>query len=274
MASRGGTKHQVLPPSNHPVEAHQSITHLVMEQGQMLQKHEDLEQELVSYYQDLLSEPPGDRSPAIEKITQHIPDIITQEHNEALLRPITIEEVDLALQDTPEGKAPGPDGFTTDFFHFCWPMIWEEVWEIIEDSRISGQVLPTLNATFLTLIPKEERVTHPKKFRPISLCNVIYKLLTKVIAQRLKPLLPFIISPKQSGYVEGRKILDSIILSHEVIHSLQSTSTPGMLLKLDLSKAFDKLSWAYMKSILLAFGFAPDWIDWILNLTSSLSSPY
>jgi hypothetical protein len=68
--------------------------------------------------------------------------------------------------------------------------------------------------------------------------------------------------------VEGRKILDNVILAHEVIHSLQSTSTPGMLLKLDLSKAFEKLSWAYMKSILLAFGFAPDWIDWILNLTS------
>jgi hypothetical protein len=67
------------------------ISHLVTKQGQMLQTHEDLEQELVSYYQDLLSEPPGDRSPAIEKITQHIPVNITQEQNEALLRPITIE---------------------------------------------------------------------------------------------------------------------------------------------------------------------------------------
>jgi hypothetical protein len=87
-------------------------------------------------------------------------------------------------------------------------MVREEVWEIIEDSRASGQVLPALNATFLTLIPKEEKVTHPKQFRPIALCNAIYKLLTKVIARCLKPLLPFIISPEQSGYVEGRKILD------------------------------------------------------------------
>jgi hypothetical protein len=62
-------------------------------------------------------------------------------------------------------------------------MLREEVWEIIEDSRLSGQVLPALNATFLTLIPKEERVSHPKKFRSIALCNVIYKLLTKVIAR-------------------------------------------------------------------------------------------
>jgi hypothetical protein len=98
---------------------------------------------------------------------------------------------------------------------------------------------------------------------------VIYKLLTKVIARHLKPILPFIISPEQSGYVEGRKILDNILLAHEVIHSLQTTGNPCMLLKLDLSKAFDKISWAYMKVVLLAFGFAQDWVNWILNLTSS-----
>jgi hypothetical protein len=78
---------------------------------------------------------------------------------------------------------------------------------------------------------------------PITLCNVIYKLLTKVIARRLKPIHPLIISPKKSGYVEGKKIVDSVILAHEMIHSLQKTHMPGMLLKLDLSKDFDKLSW-------------------------------
>jgi hypothetical protein len=121
-------------------------------------------------------------------------------------------------------------------------MIKEEVLEIIEDSRSSGQVLLALNATFLTLIPKEEQITHPKQFRPIALCNVIYKIVTKVITRELKLILQWIISPEQSNYVEGRQILDIVILAHEVIHSLQKTCTPGMLLKLDLSKAFDKLS--------------------------------
>ena len=130
------------------------ITHLVTEQCQTLHKHVDLEQELVSYYQDLLSEPPIDRSPDIENITQHIPNIINQEQNEALSRPIMIEEVDLALQHTLVGKAPGLDGFMADLFHFYWPMFWEEFWDIIEDSHIFGQVLPALNSTFLTLIPK------------------------------------------------------------------------------------------------------------------------
>jgi hypothetical protein len=64
-----------------------------------------------------------------------VPTLVTQEKNAALIRPFTIEEVDQALQDTPKGKAPGPDGFTSDFFHYCWPMIRTEVWEILEDSR-------------------------------------------------------------------------------------------------------------------------------------------
>jgi hypothetical protein len=76
-------------------------------------------------------------------------------------------------------------------------MVREDVWELIEISRTSGHMLPALNATFLSLIAKEEHVNHPKKFIPISLCNVIYKLLTKVIARRLKPILSIIISPDQ-----------------------------------------------------------------------------
>jgi hypothetical protein len=112
---------------------------------------------LVAYYKDLMTEPQQNRSQAITKVTEHIPTLITQEQNASLLRPITLEEVYQVLQDTPKGKAPGLDGFTSDFFHHCWQMIKEEVWEIIEDSRISGQVLPALNATFLTSFPKRGR---------------------------------------------------------------------------------------------------------------------
>jgi hypothetical protein len=134
---------------------------------------------------------------------------------------------------------------------------------------MSGQVLQALNATFLTLIPKEERVTNPKQFRPIALCNVIYKIITKVIANRLKPILPYVISKEQVGYVEGRQIIDIVILAHEVINSLKSKKTPGMLIKLDLSKAFDKASLQYLRAILNSFGFDQNWVNWILNLTSS-----
>jgi hypothetical protein len=245
------------------------ITKLENAHGTTLLSHQDIMKELTDYYHDLLSEPQVDRAEAIGRVTTNILTLITQEQNEALMTPISQAEVDQAIQELPAGKAPGPDGFTTDFFHACWPMLKEEVWKLVEESHSSGKVLPALNATFLTLIPKEERVTNPKNFRPIALCNVIYKIISKVIALRLKPILPFIISKEQSGYVEGRQIMDSVILVHEVIHSLKSTRTPGMLLKLDLSKSFDKLSWQYIRETLVAFGFSANWIDWIMNLITS-----
>jgi len=128
---------------------------------------------------------------------------------------------------------------------------------------------PALNATFIALIPKSEESSSPDKYKPIALCNIIYKIVSKVIALRLKPMLPLIISPEQSRYVEGRQITDGIILTHEIIHSLKQTKKPGMLLKIDLSKAFDSISWEYLQKILKAFGFASPWIRWISNLLSS-----
>jgi hypothetical protein len=95
------------------------ITHLTSTNGEPIHSHEDMETTLIDYYKDLLMEPFSDRYEAITKVTQHVPSLVTLEKNLALLRPITIEEVDQALQDTPKCKAPGPDGFTNDFFHHC-----------------------------------------------------------------------------------------------------------------------------------------------------------
>ena len=118
-------------------------------------------------------------------------------------------------------KSPGSDGFTTNFFQEGWEWLKDELLAIVESSRKTGRILKAFNATFLTLIPKEQGTEDPGKFRPIALCNVIYKIITKVIANRLRPLLPVLISPEQAGFVEGRQILDGIILVHEAIHSLK-----------------------------------------------------
>jgi hypothetical protein len=245
------------------------ITKLEDAQGNPILDHEGIETELISYYKDLLSEPPIDRTPTINKSELNI------YHPSSRLNKTSFNETNHAGRSGSShkgnafGKGTRSRWIHNNFFHYCWPMIREEVWKLVEESRTSGQVLSTFNATFLTLIPKEDRVTHPKQFHPIALCNVIYKIITKIIALWLKPILPFIISKEQSGYVEGCQIMDNIILVHEVIHSLKSTRTPGMLIKLDLSKYFDRLSWQYMNSLLAAFGFNKDWINWIMKLTTS-----
>ena len=141
------------------------------------------------------------------------------------------------------GKAPGPDGFTSNFFHYFWDLVKEEVPEIVEETRNNKGVLKDLNATFLTLIPRELGANSLDKFQPIALRNVIYKIISKVIANHLKPLLPKLISPEQLGFVEGRHILDGVILFHEVLHLLKSMRQLGMMIKLDIGKAYDKLNW-------------------------------
>ena len=93
----------------------------------------------------------------------------------------------------------------------------------------------------------------PRKLKPIALCNVIYKIISKVIAKRLHPLLPLIISLEQEGFVKGRQIMDGIILIHETIHSVKIGKILGMLLKLDPSKAYDKLNWKFLASVLQDF---------------------
>lgn len=113
----------------------------------------------------------------------------------------------------PSDKAPRPDGLTINFYKACWNLVKHEIWEVVEDSRRSGSILKSLNSTFIELIPKMEGANSPEKFRPIALCNVIYKIISKVIANRLKPILPNLISEEQSGYVEGRQILDNILLA-------------------------------------------------------------
>ena len=113
----------------------------------------------------------------------------------------------------------------------------------------------------ITLIPKENEAKTLDQYRPITLCNVIYKMISKVITNRLKLLLPSLISQEQAGFMEGRQIMDNIIQAHEIIHTLKLQKKGGMLIQMDLAKAYDKISWHYMIKTLEAFGFTQHWIS-------------
>eukprot|EP00253_Pinus_taeda_P023412 PITA_23412 len=173
-------------------------------------------------------EPNGDRTRAIEEITRNIPKLISEEHNQMLLKLVDIQEVEHAVRQLKAGKPPGPDGFTSNFFHSFWQLIKMEVWQVVEESRSFIWMFPRVNATFIALVPKVDNPSTPDKYIPIALCNIIYKIVSKIIASWLKLLLPLIISPEKSRYVEARQIMDGIILTHEIIHSLKISKKPGV----------------------------------------------
>ena len=169
------------------------------------------------------------------------------------------------------GKAPGPDGFNVDFFKACWNIVKQDILNVVEDSKMNRTILKVLNTSFISLIPKQDIAKTPDKFRPIAFCNVVYKIISKVVSNRLKPILPTLVFGEQSSYVEGRQIFNNIIQAHEVVHSLTSNRKARMTMQLDLAKAYDKLNWTYIRRALIAFGFDHNWVRWVMALVTSSS---
>ena len=124
------------------------------------------------------------------------------------------------------------------------------------------------NGTNIALIPKKKHPETLKDFRPISLCNVVYKIITKVLANRLKNILPQLISPNQSAFVSGRLIYDNIIASFEILHSIsiKKLGRKGMMaLKLDISKAYDRLEWGFLRAVLEKMNFPQKWVELVFD---------
>jgi len=128
-----------------------------------------------------------------------------------------------------------------------------------------------VNSTFLALIPKGEGVDQISQFFPISLCNVIYKIISKLIIDRLKKWLPMLISEEQSGFMVGHQILDGVVVAIETIHSMSKSKEKAMLIKLDMAKAYDRVHWSFLQKVLGAFGFEEEWIHWIMSCVNSNS---
>jgi len=121
-----------------------------------------------------------------------------------------------------------------------------DILKVIEESRLNGKIHSPLNATFIALIPKVDDPHSFDDFRPISLCNCIYKIIAKVIARRLKPLLSASISKEQFRFLEGRQIHEEIGVTQEGLHSLKTTKAKGTIIKTDLSKSFYRVNWSYI----------------------------
>lgn len=154
-----------------------------------------IEKVLVEYHKEILTKPQKDRGSAIECICKEIPRLITNEQNKALMREVTLEEVEEIVMNMSKNKGPRLDGYTMEFYQARWHFPGKEVLEAVTKSRMKQKVWLGINSTFITLIPKRSNFENAQGFHPIALCNVIYKILATLIAKILKPLLPNIISP-------------------------------------------------------------------------------
>jgi ribonuclease HI/exonuclease III len=216
-----------------------------------------------NYFKDLYSADPMDQLDPLAYPISEVPSLITEEDNIMLNRPITDKEIKKAVFRMHPDKAPGPDGFTVRFLTQCWDIIQKELCKMVRKSQDCNKLGGSTNSSFLALIPKEKGAKSFNRFRPISLCNTGYKIITKIIANRLKKILPKLIPENQGGFVHGRQILDNIILVQEAIHTSSKKSEKGMVVKLDLASAFDRVRHDFLLTVMGKFGFTQKFIGWI-----------
>ena len=141
---------------------------------------------------------------------------------EVLSSEFTAEEVKVALSQMGSTKAPRPDGMNALFYQNFWHVVGDNVVLAVLDFLNNGNMLPKINHTNIVLIPKVKNPMKMSDFRPISLCNVIYKIISKVLANGLKQVLPQIISPTESAFVPGRLITDNVLVAFETLHTMHS----------------------------------------------------
>ena len=188
---------------------------------------------------------------------------------------VDVNDVKISLWSLKAFKAPGPNGLHPGFFQKCWPTVGESMVNEVRQIFSTGRMPEYLNRTLISLIPKCLGPETLSQFRPISLCNMVYKIVTKIIVGRLRPIMGNLVSPFQVAFVPGRRDLDNVVIAQELIYSIhRKKGRMGQLvLKLDLEKAYDRLEWGFIRKVLNFFKFPPSFVDLVLECvsTSSLS---
>ena len=226
---------------------------------------------VVEYFQSLFSS----SHPSLQSdIFEAVMPSVSLEMNEQLLKPFTREEVEVALHQMEPITAPGPDGMPPLFYHSFWNLIGNDISSAVLDCLNNCNIPKEINHTNITLIPKVKSPEFITDFRPISLCNVVYKIVSKVLANRLKVVLPAVVSENQSAFQAGRLITDNILMAFETLHYMkhhQHGSFGFMALKLDMSKAYDRVEWVFLQGMMKQMGFDSRWIALIMEYISSVS---
>ncbi|GJR36945.1 putative RNA-directed DNA polymerase, eukaryota, reverse transcriptase zinc-binding domain protein [Tanacetum coccineum] len=185
------------------------------------------------------------------------------EDNIELEKQVSEEEIRSAVWDCGSQKSPGPDGFSFLFLKTYWELFKDDVVKVVR-SFFDSFVMPKgANSSFITLIPKIANPIHIKDFRPISLIDMQYKIIAKILVNRLSKVIDKVVSQEQSAFILGRQILDAPIMLSELMSWYKKKKKNLMLFKVDFEKAFDTVSWKYLDHMLLSLGFGNNWRQWI-----------
>lgn len=247
------------------------IRRLEVDNGRVIQNKEEIAKELTSFFKNLFT---AEETEVDQEVWDALKCKVTPEINKQLMEPFTSDEVVTALRQMHPSKAPGPDGMPPYFFQKFWHLCGKDVSKDILNI-LNNEGDPTyINQSHIILIPKVRNPTNPRDLRPISLANVVARIVSKTIANRLKKFLPSIISESQSAFIPGRIITDNAMTAFEIFHYIKN-KTKGkkgwVALKLDMSKAYDRVEWNFLEIVMLKLGFDKSWVSLIMRIVRSVS---
>lgn len=246
------------------------INKLKNDDGEWLEWENGLAELMSGYFTNLFTATDVDW----QEVVSCVPTTVTRTQNEMLLQTVTEEEVRKALFQMNLDKAPGPDGMTPGFYQQYWQTVGRDIVSLVRNFFSTGMLSEELNATNIVLIPKKKTPVMRGDLRPISLCNVLVKIVTKVVANRLKGVLDHVISENQSAFMSGRLISDNVLIAYEVMHMLKRKrrgSDAYLALKLDMSKAYNRIEWSYLRAVLTIMGFDLRWVQLVLQCVQTVS---
>ena len=209
--------------------------------GKWQEEKETIEEIIVEYFEKIY----GTEHRSEYKVNvEDVESCITPEMTKSLLESFKAEEIRCAINQMHPTKSPGPDSMSPLFYQKYWDVVGPFVTKSVLQILNSGRLPCVLNETYICLIPKVQCPQKVTEFRPTSLCNIIYKIVSKVLANKLKRILPKVIGEAQSAFVLGRQISDNVFVTFETMHNVKMKGKEKkglMAVKLDMSKAYNRV---------------------------------
>ncbi|CAA7024809.1 unnamed protein product [Microthlaspi erraticum] len=242
-------------------------------QGNRISETTALKNMVLGYYSELMGKAnPDVRPPSFPTLSS----ILGFRCSEGLSRRLStlpsLEEIKDAVFVLPKNKAPGPDGFTVEFFTLSWDLVRNDLISAVKDFFLNGTLTRQVNATVISLIPKILGASVLSDFRPISLCNTVYKVISRLLANRLKLITLDVVQRNQVGFVNSRLLCENVLLAPELVMDFNRPGpTSRGCVQIDITKAYDNVNWSFILNILEALGLPQNFISWI---KICITSPY
>ena len=186
-------------------------------------------------------------------------------------RPFSEEEVRIAVFQLNKEKVIGLDGFTIAVYQECWDVIKEDLMRVFLEFHTKGVINQSTNATFIAMVPKKSQTFKISYYRPIGLVTSSYKIIAKVLSERLRKVLHETIFGSQGAFVEGKQILDAVLIANEVVDEKRRSGGEGVVFKIDFEKAYDHVDWGFLDHVLQRKRFSQKWRSWMRGCLSSSS---